>query len=326
MHVDRMTMARARLALREATRGWLFDPNVTLIDFGWPDHEGQIAEDELAIRIHVRQKLSGFALETAVERGVTSGTVPPSIRGFDTDVLEGIFRPHQWWWGSWRQPTRNPRAARADPMRGGISIGNEREYNYATLGALVVDRNTGELMCLSNWHVLAGDWGVRRGQRIYQPGRLDGGTRADVVATLTRDAMSVNLDAAVAKLTGSRRLINDQFGLGPVKGVGRAGLGMEVVKSGRRTDITYGRVTGFNAIYKMNYRGLTRIISDVVTIDQRQSFEMVSAGGDSGALWLGRATMQAIGLHFAGSDRPERALAMDMQSVLNALNVDLVKV
>ena len=33
--------------------------------------------------------------------------------------------------------------------------------------------------------------------------------------------------------------------------------------------------------------------------------------------------MQAVGLHFAGSDFPERALALDMQSVLDALNVDL---
>ena len=38
---------------------------------------------------------------------------------------------------------------------------------------------------------------------IFQPGRLDGGTAANAVARLTRDAMAVNLDAAVATLTGS---------------------------------------------------------------------------------------------------------------------------
>ena len=325
MHIDRMTMARARLALHEATQGWLFDPNVTLIGFGWPEHDGQLAEDELAIRIHMRRKLSGFALEAAEEAGETC-KVPPKIGGFNTDVVERNYRPQQWpWWGGrWRRRTTNPRATRADPMRGGISISNERQYTYGTLGALVVDRDTDELMCLSNWHVLVGDWGARQGQRIYQPGRRDGGSRADTVATLTRDAMSVNLDAAVATLTGSRRLINEQLELGAVRGVRQPELGVEVVKSGRQTDITYGRVTVIETITKMPYAGLTRIIRGVMVIDPLRPFESVSAGGDSGAVWLDRAAKQAVGLHFAGSDHPEQALAMDMQSVLDALNVHIV--
>jgi hypothetical protein len=33
--------------------------------------------------------------------------------------------------------------------------------------------------------------------------------------------------------------------------------------------------------------------------------------------------MQAVGLHFAGQDDPEVALALDMQSVLNALSIDI---
>ena len=37
--------ARARLALREAIRFHLFDPNVGLIDLGFPEHAGQIVED-----------------------------------------------------------------------------------------------------------------------------------------------------------------------------------------------------------------------------------------------------------------------------------------
>ena len=34
MNIDRETWARARLAMREAVRGWIYDPNVRLIDFG----------------------------------------------------------------------------------------------------------------------------------------------------------------------------------------------------------------------------------------------------------------------------------------------------
>ena len=71
-----------------------------------------------------------------------------------------------------------------------------------------------------------GLWHARPGWPIYQPGQGDGGTTADTVARLSRYAMAANLDAAVAELTGARKLINDQFDLAPVKGVGWAEPGM----------------------------------------------------------------------------------------------------
>jgi endonuclease G len=49
----------------------------------------------------------------------------------------------------------------------------------------------------------------------------------------------------------------------------------------------------------------------------------VSRPGDSGSWWLNTVTKEAIGLHFAGSDMPERALALNMPSVLDALNVEI---
>jgi hypothetical protein len=323
MHIDPMTLARARLALREASSNYLYDPNVSLVDFGWPEHNGQIVEDELAIRIHVRQKLFGAALEAATDAEQTR-PIPPSIGGFPTDVPQASFRLHSQWSSTrWGNSTEWLRATPINPIKGGISISNERDYTFGTLGGFVVDRTSGEPMILSNWHVLVGDWGARQGQRIYQPGRLDGGNSNNTVATLTRDAMSVNLDAAVATLTGDRSFMNEQFDLGTVKGVGQARLGMELVKSGRRTGITYGRVTGIEGQQAVSYGYLTRIIRHIVTIDQRQINEEVSAPGDSGAWWLDSQTMQAVGLHFAGSNAPEQALALDMPTVLNALNVDI---
>ncbi len=255
MHIDTITMARARLAMREAVRYHLFDPNVGLVDFGHPEHDGQIAWNELAVRIHVKKKLDQPALEMASARGMTS-PIPPFIGGFPTDVPEGTYRPHATGWGGWWSPRApNLHQSLNSPMHGGISISDEFHNAAGTLGAKVIDRATGAAMILSNWHVLVAEWTARPGQRIYQPGRLDGGTFANVIATLTRDAMSVNIDAAVATLTGSRDLMSDQLELGAVTGVGQATLGMEV--------------------------------------------------------------------HFAGSDFPERGLAIDLLSVLDALNVDL---
>lgn len=324
MAVDRKSWAYVRLAMQEAVRGWIYDPNVRLIDFGWRERGGTLIEGELCIRIHVVEKIApGPALEAATQRGITGGPIPDTIAGFPVDRPQGVYRLHQGWWGGgWPQPT-TPRARRTAPLLGGISISDAYRNVYATLGGAVVDRKTGARMILSNWHVLAGVWNARPGWPIYQPGRGDGGGSADTVAKLSRDAMSSGLDAAVAELTGSRQLINDQFGLKPVKGVGWAQLGMEVVKSGRRTGVTRGRVTAVEGTARMNYSGVNRLIRNVVTIEPRLALKQVSAGGDSGSLWLQEETMHAVGLHFAGGDHPERALAIDMQPILDALNVDM---
>jgi endonuclease G len=324
MFVDRMTMAYARRALREAAQTFLYTPNIDLIDFGHPERNGQLDESDLAIRIHVHQKLADVQLESALMTGTTR-PIPPSIGGFPTDIPEGRFGIHQWGWGGWGNPTQtNPYAVRTDPLCGGLSISDERHNGYGTLGGLVVDRATGAEMILSNWHVLAADWIARTGQRIYQPGRLDGGSFQDTIATLTRHAMSVNLDAAVATLNGSRRFVNKQLDLGPVTGVGRAELGMEVVKSGRRSGITHGRVIGVEGIAKLTYSELRRTIRNVITIAPRLSFDEVSGPGDSGSWWLDQKTMRVVGLHFAGSNSPERGLGLDMISVLEALQVDII--
>jgi hypothetical protein len=119
MNFDAMTLARARLALRNAIRTFLFDPNVNLIGMGYPEHAGQIAENELAIRVHVKQKLAGPALEAATEAGRTPST---EIGGFPTDVLRepGCIMAI----GGRAAPTEVTRAAdRSDA--GGISISDE---------------------------------------------------------------------------------------------------------------------------------------------------------------------------------------------------------
>lgn len=325
MRIDPETMRQGRGALDEGVRSHLFDGNVTLVDLGRPFRDGDLRQDELAIRFHVREKLAGLGLEAAVERGVTR-EIQQTIGGFPTDVLKGVYRPSSlfgwpWWTGTWGRPV-DPRAARSDPIRGGISISDAYTNGYGTLGGKVIDRTTGEEMVLSNWHVLVARWTARRGQAIFQPGRLDGGMGSDTVAWLTRDAMSVGLDAAVATVVGNRGFINDQLGLGPVTGFGDAELDTQVVKSGRRTGITRGRVTGIAGTAKLSYDAVERVIRNVIAIDPLHGFTQVSAPGDSGAMWLDDRR-RAVGLHFAGGDFPERALAIDLPSVLDALNVDL---
>ncbi|WP_420631730.1 hypothetical protein [Candidatus Leptofilum sp.] len=317
-----------RTALAEAARGWLYDPNVMLIDYGLRERDGQLVENEECIRVHVIKKFApGSSLQIAEAAGQTRGEIPPAIAGIPVDVPKGKYAFHPGWWGGWwsrsRRKKANLRARRHAPMPGGISIANARLRGFGTLGGQVTDRESGEPMILSNWHVLAGRWYAREGWPVYQPGRGDGGRAADTVATLSRHGMDVNLDAAVAKLTGSRQLINEQLGLGAVTGAGWAQLGMEVAKSGRKTGVTYGLVTGIEGTIKLSYSGVKRLIRQVITIVPRPGEDDVSAGGDSGSFWLHEETMRAVGLHFAGSNRPDRALAIDMRPILDALNLNL---
>lgn len=318
MGTEPLTLAYARIARQEAIHGWINDPNISAIGLGWKETEdGRILKDRLAIRLHVKQKLFGLALEAADTK-----PIPRKIQDFDTDVVEGIYRP-QWLVNTETQPGQ--RARRADTLQGGISIGNERRNHYGTLGAWVVDRDNHDIsMLLSNWHVLRSSWIVPNGLRILQPGRLDGGQLTDVAATLTRDAMDAGLDAAVATLSGSRALSVEQMEIGPPRGVDKAMLGMEVVKSGRASDVTRGLVTDFDMVVKLTYDGIPTLIRHVFVVAQLEPGTEVSRSGDSGSLWLDANAGNAVGLHFAGSDQPERGLAMDIRAVLNQLNVALV--
>ena len=97
-----------------------------------------------------------------------------------------------------------------------------------------------------------------------------------------------------------------------------------MIKSGRQSAITRGVVTDIEGAIVLSYQGIERVIRDVLVIDALNQGDEVSAGGDSGSLWLEESSNCAVGLHFAGQNQPERALAMDIGCVLDALNVELV--
>ena len=207
MAIDPARLSLARPALRKVVRDHLFDPNVACVDLGLPEEDGGASgAGDLRVRVHVHRKLEGVSLERAVVAGETR-VLPDEVDGTPVDVLEGTYRPYLFGLSA---PTAGhvaaagSRSRRVDPLVGGASISDERRITAGTLGGKVIDEATGAEMLLSNWHVLVGNWSVRPGQRIYQPGRLDGGMATDTVAILTRDAMSVGLDGAVAALTGTR--------------------------------------------------------------------------------------------------------------------------
>jgi endonuclease G len=295
----------------------LHQPGVTLVDVGYRYRHGKMT-DELAVRVHVEKKKKGPQLEA-----LDAAQIPNVSRiGFTTDVMEGKYRLHGGWF--WPQPPApTPYTRRSRPLKAGISISNEYDYNFGTLGGFVRDRKTGEGMILGCWHVLVNSAYRWPGVRIFQPAAGDGGWYSDSVAAYSRDGMKSGVDAAVARLLEGQQGVNDEVGLGVVTGVAEPRLGMVVTKSGRASKITTGVIDGVGGVTPMSYAGLPREIRECVHIAPLTEGETVSAGGDSGAWWLTRDDRRAVGLHFAGSDEPEFGLAMSMPAVLNILDVDI---
>lgn len=162
----------------------------------------------------------------------------------------------------------------------------------------------GDYLILSNNHVLANTNAGKPGDLILQPGPFDGGVfPADGIATLDRFEPIVfgrsgyNLvDAAVARPTASRNITASIIGLIIPRGVNQASVGSQVIKVGRTTQVTNGRVLSINATVLVNYgppNGVAQFRHQILTTP-------MSAGGDSGSLLMDRG-LNAVGLLFAGS-------------------------
>lgn len=156
-------LAAARSILRTARHDLMARPNVLATGVGYKTIQGR-PTPTLSIVCSVERKVSAAALSPAE-------LVPPAVDGIPTDVVPtGRIRAFQ------------PRTARHRPAPGGVSIGH-RDITAGTLGCLV--KRAGQVVILSNNHVLANSNAAERGDPILQPGPIDGGRfPADHIANL----------------------------------------------------------------------------------------------------------------------------------------------
>jgi endonuclease G len=183
---------------------------------------------------------------------------------------------------------------------------------------------------LSNWHVLADSSFAAIGDEIVQPGARDRGVLpADRIATLARVLLDVDGDAAIATVTGDRPVDPSILELPkPVTSIGLPNVGDIVVKSGRSTSVTRGRVESFGRYFPV-YRTRGRVGIDgfkIVTVTEGNPLnEEISGPGDSGAAWILENTGTMVGLNFAGERDPdprkEEALACFATRVFSRLSI-----
>lgn len=287
----------------------LSKPNVQSVGIGKKNGNG-----EIAIIVSVDKKLDEVALPP-------EAVIPRSVNGVKTDVVEsGAIKAFGF-------------TNKVRPVEPGNSCGHY-SITAGTLGCLVVHK--GEILALSNNHVLAASNAGMQGDPVYQPGSHDGGGPGDAMGSLFKYqpiemlnaeckvanglANSLNL---VAGLVGSSHrmqarqetsnyvdaalsTLNVKFvpevrELGMPTGETACTLGDLVQKSGRTTEYTTGVVSQVHTTVRVGYgTGRKALFEDQLVISAKNC-KHFSQPGDSGSAVFDMQN-RIVGLLFAGSD------------------------
>ena len=213
----------------------------------------------------------------------------------------------------------------------GISTGHPN-ITAGIIGARLTDGT--DVYALSNNHVYADVNAANIGDAVIQPGTYDGGSSpADDLGTLFDfepiDFGATNtIDAAIA-LSSTALLGNATPGDGygtPKSTTAEAFVGQRVMKYGRTTGPTKGRVYALNATVDVNYgaAGVATFVDQIIITPGG-----FSAGGDSGSLIVtdpkGKdksGARQPVGLLFAGSNTVTIANPIDPVLARFGLTID----
>ena len=208
--------------------------------------------------------------------------------------------------GKPKDPPVDPTTRFDRPVPIGISAGHPA-ITAGTLGARLIAGNN--VWALSNNHVFADENNANIGDHVIQPGAFDGGSLpGDFIGVLadfepidfSAGASNV-IDAAVAQVADGdlgNSTPGDGYGT-PRSATVAAAVNLRVMKYGRTTGQTKGRIQGINAIVNVGYdSGVARFVGQIVI-----GGGGFSSGGDSGSLIVvekGGDARKAVGLLFAG--------------------------
>lgn len=290
-------------------------PGVTGVDIGRKITKGK-KTDELSIRVFVEKKKKQVP---------DAEKIPDEIDGIKTDVIERKFVLHGPATAKVEDVRPQADTATYDPLVGGISIGPCGAVGgfvfTGTLGCIVRDRDTGQNMMLTNYHVIAEKWNA--GENITQPSRVDTGScPGGICGQLVRSVISENVDGALASISGRGNDCSIHE-IGDVKGKGTASENMKVRKRGRTTGLTHGIVESIDATVNVPYDHGNVILRNQITIeaDESQS-DVIGMSGDSGSVVVDESN-RVVGLYFAGTDDGKFGVANPIDAVLDELNVDI---
>jgi hypothetical protein len=285
------------------------------IGVGYKISDGRIT-DKIGVVVFVTKKPSEKQL-----RAQQIEPIPKRIDGIVTDVIEvpGGFKP------------RSPDDKRYRPFRGGVATINVRSSGTGTLG--IVLRRVGsssKLYALTNNHVGANEDvkgmlppAAKKGDAWIQPGAHGNGkVPQDLIAKLYKwnrlkpsAPNAVNhYDVAVGEIVPAS--IQDAkpyeiLNIGKVEGMDDIRLNDKVMKRGRTTRKTIGRVIAVMQSVQVEYNGYPCDFEGQVAIVGDPPSKPFSLAGDSGSLVVSKEknssnnAYEARALLFAGGQSSE---------------------
>jgi hypothetical protein len=300
---------------------------------------GDTLTDEPSVIVSVSKKMP-------LNQLTASAKVPKTVDGVKTDVIEtGEIVAFQ-------DPKQKLR-----PAQPGVSLGHY-QITAGTFGCLV--QRGGQIYILSNNHVLANVNAAQIGDPIWQPGKFDGGTSADQIATLeqffpiafdgsgtpaptpTNDRPGCAPLAALLSLFAPKpaqpaainqvgnntidcaiaKPLNPGLVSSNILGIGvPIGIGQGTLGLAvQKSGRTSGYTTG--QITQIDVTAVVNYDGKPATFRNQLVAGSMSAGGDSGSAVLDM-NKRVIGLLFAGSPG-STTLINPIQAVLNALQAQLV--
>ena len=173
------------------------------------------------------------------------------------------------------------------PLRGGIAIYNPCVGEQGTLG-FIGTSDGNDRWLVSCYHVLCNkNLDVAPGNEpIYQPVDDD----AYLIAHTANSRQDLRLDCAAACVLPNITCSSEVLHLPRINGARRPTIGMRVIKSGCTTGVTEGVITAVNEAQ-----------IEIQLVETYPQASELSDIGDSGALWVSRDDVCAVGLHLAGS-------------------------
>ncbi len=293
-------MSDAVLAKQAATKKLMKIPTVVGTAVGEKFVNG-LPTGEPAVLVFVQKKMTEKGL---LRKFSANEIVPQEIDAVPTDVIE-----------VGKIVKQSSLKTKVRPLVPGFSVGHG-DITAGTMGGFFLDKD-GDLVILSNNHVLANENAANIGDIIYQPGPID--ARGDktfrdwpdpvqnlpYVGTLkkfVRMKKSGNVqDSAICKIHKKivdMGLVSSTYPTLDRAAVGfdEAHVGDQVQKCGRTTGYTTGRVVGLHGTFTVGYDFGEAEFNECVVLTN------MSAGGDSGSV-IYDFDMNAIALLFAGSSR-----------------------
>ncbi|MCF7974351.1 MAG: S1 family peptidase [Phycisphaerae bacterium] len=269
-----------------------------------------------------------------VERGDVPGIpanlegipVRPLVTGEINALAKGTAKPDKPGKPGGEDPPTDPidPTARFDrPVPIGVSTGNIGSESSGTIGCRVTAG--GKFYALSNNHVYALLNAASPGSQVLQPGRYDDNEdyNNNVIGTLAAYARisfseDNTIDAALAECLPNalgQGTPADGYGIPRIEPVA-ARVRMEVMKYGRTTGQTTGKVKAINATVNVGYgSGTARFVGQIVIAGRG-----FSAPGDSGSLIVSDSR-EPVGLLFAGSELT--TIANPIQTVLDKFDATI---